>query len=170
MYFWSVSLVDQLSGQFLIFLVDQFFFWSTNFFFWSTKNMRKWFLVDQKENWSTKNMRNWFLVNQKKNWSTKKIRNWPDNWSTKETDQKYMDAANMKKITRLLILFINIDLFFYIWLFFKRSRNWRILSSGRMGSRTKGKIRFRWWKAWDTLQGSNRFDGGLCSYCGHKWV
>ena len=25
MYFWSVSLVNQLSGQFLIFLVDQFF-------------------------------------------------------------------------------------------------------------------------------------------------
>ena len=38
-------------------------------------------------------MRNWFLVDQKKNWSTKKMRNRPDNWYTKETDQKYMDAA-----------------------------------------------------------------------------
>ena len=145
-YFWSVSLVDQLSGQFHIFLVDQkpishffgrpiffyqpktispvhvvlvsllvdqlsglflIFFGSTNFFFgwpkinlvdqkknWSTKNMRKWFLVDQKKNWSTKKMRNWFLVDQKKNWSTKKMWNWPDNWSTKETDQKYMDTAH----------------------------------------------------------------------------
>ena len=55
--------------------------------------MRKWFLVDQKKNWSTKKMRTWFLVDQKKNWSTKKMWNWPDNWSTKESDQKYMDAA-----------------------------------------------------------------------------
>ena len=43
MYFWSVSLVYQLSGQFLIFwstkffLVYQMFFWSTKFFFWLTK-------------------------------------------------------------------------------------------------------------------------------------
>jgi hypothetical protein len=37
--------------------------------------MKKWFLVDKKK-----------LVDQK-------MRNWLDNWSTKETDQKYMDAA-----------------------------------------------------------------------------
>ena len=46
MYFWSgsVSLLYQLSGQFLIFLVDQTFSWSTklffglpNFLFWYTK-------------------------------------------------------------------------------------------------------------------------------------
>ena len=71
MYFWSVSLVDQLSGQFHIFLVDQLFFWST-------QNQFLIFLVDQflfgKPKtifscfWST----NFFLVIQKKNWSTKK--------------------------------------------------------------------------------------------------
>ena len=33
MYFWSVSLVYQLSSQFLIYSVDQFFFWSTKCFF-----------------------------------------------------------------------------------------------------------------------------------------
>ena len=64
MYFWSVSLVDQLSSQFHIFLVDQFFFWSTKnqfliflvdqFFFWSTKNHFLMFLVDQFFFWSTK--------------------------------------------------------------------------------------------------------------------
>ena len=32
MYFWSVSLVYQLSGQFLNFLVDQIFFWYTKYF------------------------------------------------------------------------------------------------------------------------------------------
>ena len=53
MYFWSVSLVYQLSSQFLI-LVEQIFFWST-----------------------------------------KKIGNWLDNWYTKETDQKYLDAAKI---------------------------------------------------------------------------
>ena len=26
------------------------------------------------------------------------MRNWPDNWSTKETDQKYMDAKDVKKV------------------------------------------------------------------------
>ena len=64
MYFQSVSLVDQLSGQFHIFLVDQFFFWSTKnqflillvdqFFFWLTKNHFLMFLVDQFFFWSTK--------------------------------------------------------------------------------------------------------------------
>ena len=47
MYFWSGSLVDQLSSQFHIFLFDQFFFGrpKTNFsFFWSTN----FFLVNQK--------------------------------------------------------------------------------------------------------------------------
>ena len=34
-----------------------------------------------------------YLVYQKKIWSTKKMWNWPDNWYTKETDQKYMDVA-----------------------------------------------------------------------------
>ena len=64
MYFWSVSLVYQLSGQFLIFLIDQIFlfgmpnyflvyqtfFWSTKLFFWSTKflfGIPNFFLVDQ---------------------------------------------------------------------------------------------------------------------------
>ena len=34
-----------------------------------------------------------FLVYQIFSWSTKKMRYWPENWYTKETDQKYMDAA-----------------------------------------------------------------------------
>ena len=34
-------------------------------------------------------------------WSTKKMRNWPDNWYTKETDQKYMDAARIKDHSKL---------------------------------------------------------------------
>ena len=41
------------------------------------------FLVYQQFFWSTK-----FFF-----WLTKRIRNWPDNWFTKETDQKYMDTA-----------------------------------------------------------------------------
>ena len=36
-----------------------------------------------------------YLVYQKKIWSTKKMWNWQDNWYTKETDQKYMDVANV---------------------------------------------------------------------------
>ena len=84
MYFWSGSLVDQLSSQFHIFLVNQFFFFGrpkTNspvhvvlvslfgrpivrsishffgrpIFFWSTKNQFLIFLVDQFFFWSTKN-------------------------------------------------------------------------------------------------------------------
>ena len=73
MYFWSVSLVYQLSGQFLIFLVDQKIIWSTKNKFWYTKNkfgQPKKNLVDQKNIWYTKKnfgipKRN--LVNQKKN-------------------------------------------------------------------------------------------------------
>ena len=91
MYFWSVSLVYQLSGQFLISLVDQ-----------------KKSLVDQKKFWYTKK-KFWYtkkkfgrpkkyLVYQKKICSTKKMRNRPDNWYTKETDQKYMDAAIRRPI------------------------------------------------------------------------
>ena len=41
-------------------------------------------------------MRNWFLVDQKKIGRPKKCKIDRDNWSTKETDQKYMDAAYMK--------------------------------------------------------------------------
>ena len=69
MYFWSVSLVDQLSGKFHIFLVDQIFF-GRPIFFWSTKNSQR----------LTKNSLrpdNFFLVDQKK------MRKRPDNWSTK---------------------------------------------------------------------------------------
>ena len=90
MYFWSVSLVYQLSGQFLIFLVDH-------------KNN----LVDKKNIWDTKKKfgipkRN--LVNQKKNLVDQKTI-----WYTKknlvhqnqETDQKYMDAANFYELKSL---------------------------------------------------------------------
>ena len=58
MYFWSVSLVYQLSGQFLIFLVDQKKIWSTKNKFGIPKRN----LVDQKKS----------LVNQKNIWYTKK--------------------------------------------------------------------------------------------------
>merc|ERR1712051_496904 len=86
MYFWSVSSVNQLSSQFHIFLVDQFFFWSTKnqfliilvdqFFFWSTKNHFLMFLVDQFFFWSTK-----FIFSQpkKKIGRPKKMRNRRDN-------------------------------------------------------------------------------------------
>ena len=107
MYFWSVSLVYQLSGQFLIFLVDQ-----------KKSDQPKKILVYQKEIWLTKK-RIWYqkknLVDQKKNlvakkifgiqkkiWYTKKKFGRPKKWEidqiywyTKETDQKYMDAAIM---------------------------------------------------------------------------
>ena len=68
MYFWSVSLVYQLSGQFLIFLVDH-------------KNN----LVDQKI----------FGITKKKICSTKKWEIDRTIGIPKETDQKYMDAAYM---------------------------------------------------------------------------
>ena len=61
-----------ISSQFHIFLVDQFFFWST-------KNQFLIFLVDQFFFWSTKNHFLMFLVDQ-------------------ETDQKHMDAADVPKI------------------------------------------------------------------------
>ena len=97
MYFWSVSLVYQLSGQFLIFLVDQKKFWYTKTKFGIPKKdfgIPKRNLVDQKKNLDDQKKD---LVYQKKIWSTKKMRNWPDNWYTKETDQKYMDAATVQR-------------------------------------------------------------------------
>ena len=48
-------------------------------------------LVNQKNVWYAKKN----FAYQKKIWSTKKMWNWPDNWYTKETDQKYMDATQM---------------------------------------------------------------------------
>ena len=57
MYFWSVTLVYQLSGQFHIFLVDQkpiSHIFGGPIFFWSTKNHFLMFLVDQFFFWSTK--------------------------------------------------------------------------------------------------------------------
>ena len=97
MYFWSVSLVDQLSGQFYIFLIDQFFYWLT-------KNQFLIFLVDQSFFWSTKNHFLMFLVDQFFFWSTKFIfgqlkkkigqpKKWEISfWSTKKklVDQKYV--------------------------------------------------------------------------------
>ena len=47
MYFWLVPLVYQLSGQFLIFLVDQIFFWYTKYFLVRPN----FFLVDQISFW-----------------------------------------------------------------------------------------------------------------------
>ena len=58
MYFWSVSLVYQLFGQFLIFLVDQKKIWLTKKNFGIPKRN----LIDQKNN----------LVNQKNIWYNKK--------------------------------------------------------------------------------------------------
>ena len=80
MYFWSVSLVDQLSGQFHIFWSTNFFFWSSNFFFYPPKTIFSYF-------WATNffffGRPNLFLVNQKKIGRPKKMRNRPNNWSTK---------------------------------------------------------------------------------------
>ena len=109
MYFWSVSLVYQLFGQFLIFLVDQKKIWLTKKNFGIAKKI----LVYQKEIWSTEK-KIWStkkifsipkknLVYQKKIWSTKKMWNWPDNWYTKETDQKYMDVASEEIFFRKLV-------------------------------------------------------------------
>ena len=86
MYFWSVS-----------FLFSHFF--SRPKKNWLTKKkfgIPKRNLADQKKIWSTKKIfgipkKN--LVYLKKIWLTQKMKNWPDNWYTKETDQKYMDAT-----------------------------------------------------------------------------
>jgi hypothetical protein len=75
MYLWSVSLVYQLSGQFLIFLVDQKKFWYTKTKFGIPKKdfgIPKRNLVDQKKNLDDQKKD---LVYQKKIWSTKKMRN-----------------------------------------------------------------------------------------------
>ena len=133
MYFWSVSLVYQLFGQFLIFLVDQkkivqsqgIFGQSLGIFGQPKKN-----LVDQKKFWYTKK-KFWYtkkkfgrpkkyLVYQKKIWSTKKMRNWPDNWYTKETDQKYMDAAFNLIIFWGIFIFECGNIFHEIWNYFIR--------------------------------------------------
>ena len=78
MYFWSVSLVYQLSGQFLIFLVDQKKIWSTKKHFGIPKKnfgIPKRNLVDQKRN----------LVDQKNIWYTKKNlvdqKKWEIDWT-----------------------------------------------------------------------------------------
>ena len=87
MYFWSVSLVYQLFGQFLIFLVDQ-----KNFGI-AKKNLGipKRNLVDRKKKiWSTKKI---FSI-PKKDLVYQKNEKLTNNWYTKETDQKYMDAAH----------------------------------------------------------------------------
>ena len=64
MYFWSVSLVYQLFGQFLIFLVDQKKIWLT----------KKNFGIAKKN-----------LVYQKKMWYTKKKFGWPKKWDIDQT-------------------------------------------------------------------------------------
>ena len=132
MYFWSVSLVHQLSRQFFIFLVDH----KNNLVDQKIFGIPKKNVVYQKEIWSTKkkivqsqgifgqslgifSQTKKNLVDQKKNlvyqkkiWSTKKMRNRPDNWYTKETDQKYMDTAKVFP-TYLVIVF---SLFFQVLL------------------------------------------------------
>ena len=80
-----------LFGRPIVWSISHFF--GLPIFFWSTKKQYLIFLVDQLFFWSTKNYFLMFLVDQFFFWSTKKMRNWQDNWSTKETDQKYMDAA-----------------------------------------------------------------------------
>ena len=82
-----VRSISQFFGRPNFFLVYQIFFWSTKLFF----------LVNQISCWYTK-LFFWytklFFGIPNFSWSTKKMRNWPYNWYTKETDQKYMDAAN----------------------------------------------------------------------------
>ena len=88
MYFWSVSLVYQLSGQFLIFLVDQIFFWFTKYFS----------LVYQNFFWSTK-----FVFGRPKKLEIDRTIGIP------ETDQKYMDATlvdQREKINLLIELIV----------------------------------------------------------------
>ena len=105
MYFWSISLVYQLSGQFLIFLVDK-------------KN-----LVDQKKIWYSKKKfgrPNKCLVYQKIIWSTKKMRNWPDNWYTKEADRFYV-LKSKKKVSEWSKIFEN----FYLSKIFGELKFWR---------------------------------------------
>ena len=105
MYFWLVSLTNQLSGQFLIIfarpkkklssLRDRFFFVHPLVFLFSLCHQR----VTKNENWLDKK----YQGVDKKNcpvsetWQfhfgqSRKNENWMDNWSVKETDQKYMDA------------------------------------------------------------------------------
>ena len=85
-YFWSVSLVYQLSGQCLIFLVDQIFFWYTKFFFGIPNFFlvdQILFLVDQISFWYTKyffGRPNFFVVDQKNEKLTGQLvhqRDWP---------------------------------------------------------------------------------------------
>ena len=68
-------LLVSLFGRPIVRSISHFFGWPI--FFWSTKNQFLIFLVDQFFFWSTKNHFLMFLVDQ-------------------ETDQKYMDAANIK--------------------------------------------------------------------------
>ena len=78
MYFWSVSLVYQLSGQFHIFLVDQIFFWYTKYFFGRPNfffGRPNFFLVYQ----------NIFLLYQKFFWSTKFFFDRPKKWEIDRT-------------------------------------------------------------------------------------
>ena len=84
-FFWSTKF---FFGIPIIFLVDEigFFGWPNWFF-----GQPNFFLVYQ----FFFGILDIFLVDQIFFWSTKKMRNWPDNWYTKETDQKYMDATSM---------------------------------------------------------------------------
>ena len=132
MYFWSVSLVDQLSGQFHIFLVDQFFFgrpktnfsffWSTNFF-WSTKNHFLMFLVDQFFFWSTKfifSQPKKKLVNQKK-WEIDRTIGRPRDWS-KAHGCRYTVFSNWKMMAAT-------NLSDYLGLKrYKKAKKWKISS------------------------------------------
>ena len=77
------------------------FFWYTKYFFFGIPNIflvdQNFFLVDQISFWYTKIFfcyPKFFLVDQK-------MRNWSNNWYTKETDQKYMDAASIKRTVLL---------------------------------------------------------------------
>ena len=87
-------LADQLSGQYLIFLVSQkkcpnsFFAHSLDIF---CLHIREWPIF--KKDW-TKNSREWTKICPVSEtgqffWPTQKMRNWPDNWSDKETDQNH---------------------------------------------------------------------------------
>ena len=86
-------LTDQLSGQFLIFLVGQ----NKNC---PVSESRQFSFVHSLVFLSSLDIREWPIY--KKDWTiflgpTKKMRNWLDNWLAKETDQNHMDVPVVKE-------------------------------------------------------------------------
>ena len=122
MYFWSVSLVDQLSCKFLIFLVYQFFLVNQKLFSHVFGQPKK-KLVDQKNEKLTRH-----LVDQ---------RHWPKVWQVEKLTLKKLKLRDhLKNILRTFATLqpLKINVFYSTktrWSRFQKCRSAEVQKSGR---------------------------------------